>query len=343
MESGSEVSYIDDGRGSRLNLTAALSPCDQVSDILSGAVRADGINLTLLQLPVEEIFYRFTKNFEWQVSEMSFAKALSMIAAGNAPMVLLPVFTSRMFRHSAIYVRWASNIRTPKGLERRTVGIPEWAQTAGVYVRGFLADQYGVDLSTIKWVQAGVNEPGRQEKVALQLPPGISVEVRAGKSLNMMLQTGEIDAAITARPPAAFVDGNAEVRRLFPDFRQQELAYYHATEVFPIMHLVVVRRDTFEANRWVAMNLYKAFDEARRRSVERALDITASSAPVPWCTAFAKEMSDAFGGDLWPYGIEKNRKTLEAFCHFAHTQGVTSRYVTPDELFPTEVAKTFRV
>ena len=335
--------YIERGGVSRLQLTMALNPCDQVHDLTSGLVEAQGINLTVLSLPVEEIFYRFTRHLEWQVSEMSFAKYIALASRGDAPMVALPVFTSRMFRHSAIYVRSGAGIHAPKDLEGRRVGIPEWAQTAGVYVRGMLAEQYGVDLRTINWVQAGVNQAGRREKVELQLPLGIQCEARGDSSLDAMLRSGEIDAAITARPVAGFMQGRDGVKRLFPAFRNEELGYWRATGVFPIMHTVVMRRTAFEANRWIAMNLYKAFDEARKRSVERLLDITASSVPLPWAPALAEELAREFGDDLWPYGVESNRKTLGAFCRFAHAQGVTGRLVEVDELFPAEVHDSFRV
>lgn len=330
------------GGQARLVLTGALNTCDQVNDLLSGAVRADGIHLNLLSLPVEEIFFRFTHNQEWSVSEMSFAKFLALTSKGGAPMVGLPVFTSRMFRHSAIYIRSDKGIQSPKDLQGMTIGIPEWAQTAGVYVRGMLEEYYGVDLNTIKWIQAGVNQPGRHEKVGLNLPPQISYESRPDSSLDQMLQNGEIDAAITARPINGFLNKHPKIERLFSDFRKHESVYFRDTGIFPIMHLIVLRRADFESNRWIAMNLFKAFNEAKNRSVERLLDITASSVPLPWASALAHELSSDFGGDLWPYGIEPNRRTLEAFCRFTFKQGVASHHVDLNELFPPEVRQTFR-
>jgi len=343
MNASTTPQFTSGGGLARLVLAGALNPCDQIGDLLSGAVRADGILLNLLSLPVEEIFFRFTHNQEWAISEMSFAKYMALTAQGAAPMVALPVFTSRMFRHSAIYVRQDRGIQAPLDLESKTVGVPEWAQTAGVYVRGMLEEHYGVDLRRINWVQAGVNQPGRHEKVALNLPAGIRYESRPLSSLDQMLQSGEIDAAITARPINGFLKGCPQLGRLFPTFRQEELLHYRATGIFPIMHLVVLRRTDFEANRWIAMNLYKAFDEAKRRSVERLMDITASSVPLPWAPALAQEFSADFGEDLWPYGIEPNRKTLDAFCRFTVNQGVASRQVAVEELFPTEVRHSFRV
>lgn len=335
--------FVERGGTSRLNLTVAVNDCDQVRDLLNGAVQAGGIMITPFSLPVEEIFYRFTQNLEWDVSEMSFAKYISLTAGGDAPMIAIPVFPSRVFRHSAFYLRNDSDIKTPKDLEGRTVGIPEWAQTAGVYVRGSLAEYYGVDLKSIRWVQAGVNQPGRHEKVRLNLPNGLRYESRDDKSLNDMLIAGEIDAAITARQPLGFNGGNGQLKRLFPKFREEERRYYQATRIFPIMHVIVMKRSTFEQNRWAAMNLFKAFDEARRRSVERLSDIALPGVPMPWAAVLAEEISEEFGGDLWPYGIEPNRATLSAFCRFAYDQGVAQRLLEVDELFPKEVRSSFRV
>jgi 4,5-dihydroxyphthalate decarboxylase len=335
--------FIESNGTSRLNLTLAVTDSDQVRDLINGVVRASGISITPFSLPVEEIFYRFTNNLEWDISEMSFAKYISLTAAGDAPMVALPVFPSRVFRHSAFYLRNDSEIKTPKDLEGLTVGIPEWAQTAGVYARGLLAEYYGVDLKSIRWVQAGVNQPGRHEKVRLSLPDGIRYESRDDKCLNDMLVAGEIDVAITARPPVDFNGGKRQLKLLFPKFREEEQRYYQATKIFPIMHVIVMKRSTFEQNRWIAMNLFKAFDEARRRSLERLRDIALAGIPMPWAAVLAEEISEEFGGDMWPYGMESNRATLSAFCRFAYDQGVAQRLLEVDELFPKEVRSSFRV
>lgn len=343
MNSPYQPQYTAAGGQSRLVLTGALNPCDQVSDLMAGFVQAEGMHLNLLPLPVEEIFFRFTRHQPWAVSEMSFAKYLALTATGNAPMVALPVFTSRMFRHSAIYVRKDRQIRSPKDLEGLTVGIPEWAQTAGVYVRGMLKEHFGVDLTSIRWIQAGVNQPGREEKVALHLPNGIRYQSRPEDCLNGLIQSGDLDAVITARPINSFLANDPDVVRLFPDAQNDELEYHKTTGIFPIMHLVVLRRTDFEANPWIAMSLYKAFEESKRRSLERLLDITAAAVPMPWASTYAKSLQDSFGPDLWPYGIERNIKTLEAFCRFAYEQGITEYQVRVDDLFPPEVTKTFRV
>ncbi len=310
---------------------------------MNGVVRAEGIVLTGFVLPVEEIFFRFIKNREWDVSEMSFGKFIGYASQGNSPFIGIPVFPSRVFRHSAFYVRADRGIKSPKDLEGKTVGIPEWAQTAGIYARGFLSETAGVDLAKIKWVQAGMNEAGREEKVEFTLPKGIQYSQRRDSSLSAMLQSGELDAAISARVPDAFVTGAGKIARLYPDYRGDEMRYYEATGIFPIMHVIAMRRAVFERYPWAAMNLFKAFDEAKERSLERIGDLTASRIPVPWSAAIVSEWSKGFGADPFPYGLEANRKTLDAFCRFAHAQGVTAQRLTPDDLFPKEVRASVRV
>jgi 4,5-dihydroxyphthalate decarboxylase len=326
-----------------LHLTLAVCDYEHVREIAQGLVRADGITLTPLIFPsIEEITFRFTRGLEWDVSELSFGKYISLTSQGAAPMVAIPVFPSRVHRHSAIYVRADRGIRTPKDLEGRAVGIPEWAQTAGIYVRGALAEEYGVDLAKIRWLQAGVSEPGRAEKVALKLPAGIRYEARPETSLSAMLSSGEIDAAVSARAPDGFAPGGAVVR-LFPDYRAEEERFCKKTGIFPIMHLITIRRAVLEQHPWVAMNLYKMFDAAKRRCLDRLRDFTCARIPLPWAAAIADEIAASYGPDPYPYGIEASRPTIEAFCRYAHDQGVTHRRMSVDDLFPREVRATARV
>jgi 4,5-dihydroxyphthalate decarboxylase len=327
-----------------LNLTLAVCDYEHVRDLTGGVVRADGITLTPLVFPsIEEITFRFTRNLEWDVSELSFGKYTSLASQNKAAMVAIPVFPSRVHRHSAIYVRADRGIRVPKDLAGRTIGVPEWAQTAGVYVRGFLAEHYGVDLSSINWLQAGVDEPGRDEKVELKLPHGIRYQSRPDTSLSAMLASGEIDAAITARAPIAFAQSPGKVVRLFPNYRAEEERLFRVTGVFPIMHVITIRRTVFEQYPWIAMNLFKAFEEAKRRSLNRLRDFTCARVPLPWAAAIADELVAAYGPDPYPYGVEPSRRTLEAFCRYAHAQGVTHRLMTAEDLFPAEVLATAKV
>jgi 4,5-dihydroxyphthalate decarboxylase len=331
-----------DGTAS-VHLILAVCDYEHVREISQGIVRADGITLTPLIFPsIEEITFRFTKSLEWDVSELSFGKYISLTSRGNAPMVAIPVFPSRVHRHSAIYVRSDRGIRRAKDLEGRAVGIPEWAQTAGIYVRGILADEYAIDLGKIRWLQAGVNEPGREEKVELKLPAGITYQARPDTSLSAMLRSGEIDAVISARAPESFAPGG-NVVRLFPNYRDEEQRFFKKTGIFPIMHLITMRRAVFEQHPWIAMNLFKMFDEAKRRCFNRMRDFTCARIPLPWAAAMVDEIAADFGPDPYPYGIEESHRTLEAFCRYANEQGVTHRSMTIDDLFPREVRAMARV
>ena len=307
----------------KLPLTLAINPYDHARDL-----RAEGIDLTVLELPIEEIFFRFTKFREWDASEMSFGKTVSLMAQAAPEIMPIPVFPSRVFRHSAIYVGEKSPIRQPQDLEGRKVGIPEWAQTAGIYVRGLLQHEYGVDLARIQWYQAGVQQPGRVEKVKLHLPEGVRITAVPDKSLAGMLAGGELDAVISARNPGG--------TRLFQNYQQLEEAYFRKTRIYPIMHVVVLRRDTYERDRWVAMNLLKAFEAAKRESMQRLVEIGLSHVPMPWLAEHARRWRALAGEDFWPYGLEPNRPTLEAFVQYSHEQGITQRRLKVEELFAPE-------
>jgi 4,5-dihydroxyphthalate decarboxylase len=326
-----------------LKLTLAVNDYDHVRDLVTGRVRAEGIDLTSLTLSVEEIFYRFTAFREWDLSELSLAKYTSLVGSGDRSLQAIPVFPSRVFRHAAFYVRDDGSVREPAELAGRRVGVPEWIQTAGVYARGVLQHQYGVALADVGWVQGGVNQPGREELVAPRLPPGVAIEAVSDRTLQDMLVDGDLDAVITARPPQRFLDGDARIRRLFDDPRAVEEAHYRETGIFPIMHTVALRREVLDANPWVAGNLLTAFTAAKDRSLERLRDVNASRFPVPWSHDLGRQASELLGPDSWPYGIEPNRPTLEAFLRFAHEQGVAERALAPEDLFPESVRRSFRV
>ncbi|MDQ5847768.1 MAG: 4,5-dihydroxyphthalate decarboxylase [Pseudomonadota bacterium] len=314
----------------KLPLTLAINPYDHARDL-----QPQGIELTALKLPIEEIFFRFTRFREWDVSEMSFGKVVSIMSAAAPDIICIPVFPSRVFRHSAIYIGKDSALKKPTDLEGKRVGVPEWAQTAGIYVRGMLQHEYGVDLRKISWFQAGVRQPGRIEKVELRLPDGITIKKVPDKSLLGMLAEGELDAVISARA----VDG----ARLFEDTRRAELEYFRKTRIFPIMHVIALRRPVYERDRWIAMNLFKAFEEAKRRSVERLADVGVSHVPLPWIADHARHAREAMGGDFWPYGIEANRATLEAFVQYGYEQGVCTRQLTVEEMFAPETRESFKI
>jgi 4,5-dihydroxyphthalate decarboxylase len=327
----------------KVPLTLAIGEYGHVRDLFDGTVPVAGVDLNVLRLPVEEMFHRFLLRGEFDASEVSFAKIAALAAQDDRRFVALPIFPSRVFRHSSIYVRSDGGIDRPEQLGGKRVGVPEWAQTAAIYSRGLLAHEYAVDLASIHWHQAGVNEPGRQEKVALDLPANFRLSVVPDRSLSDMLLAGDLDAVLSARPPAPIIAGDVRVRRLFADYRDVELAYVRKTGILPIMHVVALRREIYERDRWLAMNLYTAFNEARMRSLRRAADLTASFFPLLWIPDELRLARELFGGEPWPYGVEANRTTLDAFLRYAFEQGVCRRLLTPEAIFPPELEATFRI
>lgn len=316
-------------------LTLAINPYDHVRDLLSGEVRVAGIDVVPLELPIEEIFYRFTKFREWHISEMSFGKVISLMSEEKPEIICIPVFLSRVFRHSAIYVGDPAKIRSPKDLEGKRVGIPEWAQTAGIYMRGMVQHEYGVDLAKIQWFQAGVREPGRVEKVQLSLPKGVTITPRPDRTLVDLMQTGELDAVMSAREvPGA---------RLFKDYRAAEAEYWKKTRIFPIMHVLALRRDVYERDRWIAMNLFQAFSEAKRRSMARVGELGLSHLPLPWIPDHTRQWREIAGDDFWPYGVEPNRPTLDAFLQYGYEQGVCRKKLKAEDLFAPETLQSFKI
>jgi 4,5-dihydroxyphthalate decarboxylase len=230
-----------------------------------------------------------------------------------------------------------SKINSPKDFKGKRIGSPEWAHTAAVYMRGWLKDEAGVALKDVQWVQAGTNEPGRTEKVELSLPKGVKLTRFDDKCLSDMLAKGEIDGAIIGRPPDCFLGGHPDVVRLFPNFQEIEEKHYARTGVFPIMHIIAMKKSVLDENPWVAGSLYNAFEESKRRSLQRFLDPAVSRYPLPWITSYARRMRDMFKGDPFPYGIEANRPTFEQFLRYSYEQGIAHRHAKVEDIFPKGV------
>ncbi|MFM2129891.1 MAG: hypothetical protein RL477_1437 [Pseudomonadota bacterium] len=327
----------------KLHLNLATADYDHVRDIALGRVAVDGITLNHQIYPIEETFYRFTHYREWDVSEMSFAKFVSIMSGESPDIIGLPVFTSRMFRLASVYVNANGPVKTGADLAGKRIGVPEWAQTAAIYTRGWMTDELGIPLSGVTWVQAGLNEAGRREQVALELPKGIRLVAEQGRSLRDMLREGTVDAVFSARPPAGIEGAYAMIRPLFADARAVESDYFRRTGVFPIMHTVAIRRDVYERNPWIAQNLYKAFSAARQASLARIFDRQASRLFVPWIADYAEETRALLGKDFFPYGIEENRRTLEVYLKWCFEQGIARRRMLPEDLFAPETRSVFKV
>ena len=329
---------------SRLRLSLACWNYDRTRALMDGSVQPDGIELTYLDLPVEETFFRMIRHREFDVAEMSLSSYTVSLFREPRPFVAIPVFPSRFFRHSCIYVNANAGIREPRDLVGKRVGTPEYQMTAPVWIRGILADHYGVPVDSVTYFTGGEEEPGRVEKQKLDLPARIRLQpIGASQTLARMLAEGGIDALHTARMPSTFRTGQGRVRRLFEDYKAVEQQYFRDTGIFPIMHTVVIRRDVYEQNRWVAQALFKAFVEAQRRTYED-LDVTAAlKSMLPWLTAHVEEARALMGDDYWSYGFARNRATLATFLRYHHEQGLSPRLLPPEELFAPETMEAFRI
>jgi 4,5-dihydroxyphthalate decarboxylase len=329
---------------SKLRLSLACWNYDRVRALMDGSVQPEGIDLDFLDLPVEETFFRMLRHHEFDVAEMSLSSYTVSMFREPRPFVAIPVFPSRFFRHSSIYVNAGAGIREPKDLIGKRVGTPEYQMTAPVWIRGILADHYGVPVDSVTYCTGGEEEPGRDEKIALELPSNIRIRpIGPGQTLAEMLATGEIDALHTARMPSTFVAGNDRVKRLFDDYKAVEQRYFRDTGIFPIMHAIVIRRDVYEQNRWVAQALFKAFVEAQRRTYDDLYVTAALKAMLPWLTAHVEETRALMGNDYWSYGFARNRDTLATFLRYHHEQGLSKRLLTPEELFAPEAMESFKI
>src|SRR6266404_1571334 len=327
----------------KIKLTIATTDYDHFRDFRAGAVQAEGIEHIWLTLGHHEIFSRFTFNREWDVTELSFAKFTAQVTRDDPDIIGLPVFASRLFRFGSFYVNRKSGIKTAADLKGKSIGSPEWAHTAAVYMRGWLHHEAGVQLGDVHWYQAGANEAGRVEKVELSLPADVKLTRVADKSLSEMIASGEIDCALIARPPNSFLAGHPDVARLFANFHELEEQHFAKSKVFPIMHIIAIQRRVLDEHPWVARNLYNAFVESKRRSLERLLDPAVSRYPLAWLPSYARKMADLFDGDPFPYGIEENRPTLEQFLRYTREQGIAHRHAAPEEIFPKGIMTSVRV
>jgi len=260
------------------------------------------------------------------------------------PFIAIPIFPSRFFRHSCIYVNAKSGIKEPKDLIGKRIASPEYQMTAPVWIRGILSDHYGVPVDAQPYLFGGEEEPGRIEKMKLKLPPNIVVNpIEPHQTLTQMLYDGEIDALYTARMPSTFTKGDGVVKRLFENYQEVERQYYRDTQIFPIMHTVVIRREVYEANRWIAQSLTKAFMEAQKMTYEALNETAALKAMLPHLTAYVEETKREFGDDWWAYGLEKNIKTLETFTRYHHEQGLSAKKLELSDLFAPESLEAFKI
>ena len=318
----------------RLPITIATWDYDRVRPLIDGRVTVEGCDVNYLTMPVEECFHRAYFHGEFDVAEIGLSPFFIALSRGVAPYVAIPAFLSRSFRHSAIYIRNDRGIRGPHDLRGKRIGVPEYQMSAAMWARGFLKDDFGLDATDISWVQGGLEKYGRKDKFPLNLPEGFPlIGAPEGITLSTLLEQGELDGVISARAPSCFIAGNPKIERLFPDYRAVEKDYYARTGLFPLMHAVGIRNDMAKAHPWLAASLYKAFAEAKRIADNDLREVTALKIGLPWVTAELESTQAVMGEDFWPYGVEPNRKAIQAMARYSFEQGLAVRELSVEEIF----------
>jgi 4,5-dihydroxyphthalate decarboxylase len=327
-----------------LALSIAVGDYDRVRPLMDGTVLIDGVDPVFMRLSPEEIFFRAMRRAEFDVCELSLSSFCLRTARGDNPYVGIPVFPSRAFRHTAIFIRTDRGIARPEDLRGRRIGLPEYQLTANVWARAILADDHGVQPGDITWVRAGLTDPGRVEKVAVALPPTIRLEdAPAHRTLSDMLDDGEIDGVIAPRSPRGFERGDPRIGWLFADPIAAGQDYFRRTGIFPIMHLLGLRRTLAEAHPWLPAALLKAFDASKHLAMERLADESAAKVTLPFVEVQVRNARALMGADYWPYGLDPNRTVLDAFLRHHHAQGLSSHRLAADALFHPGTTETFKV
>jgi len=330
------------GRTSRLQLAVAIGDYDRNRPLISGAVAIDGVDPIFMTLSPEEIFFRALRTHDFDICELSLSSFTVKTANGDSPYVGIPCFLSRAFRHTSIYVR-TDRIAKPTDLKGRVVGVPEYQLTANVWARAILEDDHGVKPADIRWVRGAIEHAGRIEKITIKLPSGVKLDnAPAGRTISDLIDKGEIDGFIAPRPPH-LAKPNPNVGWLFRDPVAAAKDYYRRTGIFPIMHLVGIRRTLVDKFPWLPVAVMKAFEQSKAQALEALSDTSATKVTLPFVEESLQAARDLMGHDFWAYGLEPNRKTLETFLRHHHAQGLSSRLVKPEELFHPSTHETFKV
>lgn len=318
-----------------LRISFACTVTDRTRPILEGRVAIGGCTLETITGEPEDLFAEALRNEAFDVTELSLGSYLIVVGRRTSPYLAVPAFPSRAFRHSAVYVRTDRGIGRPEDLAGTTVGVPEFQQTAALWVRGILADRHGVPPSAIAWRSGGLERPGGEERIAVRVREGIDLRPIDGTStLSAMLAEGRLDALVSPRPPSCFEAGHPQVRRLWPDHREEERRFYRDTGMFPIMHVVAIRRSLADAHPWLPANVFRAFSEAKRLAIEDLERTNFLRVTLPWIELDA--VRALMGEDYWPYGLAANRVELESAIRWSVDEGLSPRPLDPSELFDPE-------
>jgi len=316
-----------------LELSLACQNIDRSRAILDGRVAVEGVRLTLVPGSPEEIFQRALRHEEFDIAELSLSTHLLTTARGDSKYVGIPAFVSRAFRHSAIYSRAEAGIESPRALKLKRIGVPDFQQTAGVWVRGMLADEYGVARGDVHWHMGGLEQPGRSARMPLNLQNGIRIDtIGPQQTLAKMLAAGELDAVIAPRAPSS-MNGTGQIRRLFADYRKAEEDYYRKTKLFPLMHVIGIRRSLVEKHPWLPVNVFAAFSKARRLALEDLGRMDTLAITHPWIAEEMGRLRALMGEEIWPYGIERNRNELATLIRYAEADGLIKGPLALEALF----------
>jgi 4,5-dihydroxyphthalate decarboxylase len=328
---------------SKLQLSIAIGDYDRVRPLVDGSVQMDGVDPVFMLLEPEEIFFRAFRHADFDICELSMSSFTVKTAAGDCAYVGVPVFPSRAFRHNSIYVRGDHGIARPEDLKGKRVGVPEYQVTANVWTRAVLEDAYGVRPSDVTWVRGGYDQPGRIEKITLNLPPDVRIEdAPDGTTISGMLADGEIDAVIGPRAPSCFGQ-HPQVRWLFPDPAAAAAEWFRKTRIFPIMHILGIRRSLAEQHPWLPVAALKAFEISKARAIEKLATVAASKVTLPFIDEQLHAARRLMGDDFWSYGLEANRHVLETFLRRHHAEGLSGRVLKPEDLFHPSTHETHRI
>jgi len=318
----------------KLRLTIAFWDYDRVRPLIDGTIQPEGIELAPIISGPSETFFRMLRHKEFQVSELSLSNYTMLRSRGDDTFTAIPVFPSRQFRHSCIYVNRNAGINEPKDLIGRRVGVPDYSMTAAVFARALLLHEYGVEPEKIEWFSGTQDGLQRPTRINFELPGVKLTRMPVEQDMGPMLETGEIDAIISPNAPKALARPDSPVRHLFPNYRQVERDYFTKTGIFPIMHTIVLRKDVYEAHPWAARSLFEAFVKAKEWAYEQLMETDALKLTLPWVVAETEDMRRLMGRDFWPYGVELNRVSIEAVPQYLYEQHLAPRKPSVEELFP---------
>ncbi len=325
-----------------MQLSIAVGDYDRNRPLLDGKVQIDGVAPVVMRLNPEEMFFRAMRHEAFDICELSLSSHTLRVARGDASYIAVPAFVSRAFRHTGIIVRSDSGLTSPSQLKGKRIGIPEWQLTANVWLRALLQDEYGVSMQDVRWVRGGLEQPGRVEKVKLDLPEGVEIEdIGPDDTLREMLADGRIDAFMGPRAPTSFTPSNPDLRWIFEDPTAEAMAYYNKTRIFPIMHVIGIRKSLADAHPWLPMAVYKGFLQSKQIALEALSDTSATKVTLPFIEEQLRGARAMMGDDFWPYGFAASRHVLDYFTAQHHRQGLSQRQVLPEELFHPSTLESY--